>query len=259
MRRLLVLPALLAVALASPTAGAVTIGALPVRTGLAFPAAFAVSSAGRIYYGQRFTGEIRVFDPATGSDSHVYTISNVMIEGERGLLGIALHPQFAAGKPFLYAYATRKVGGKLRATPKNQILQVDLTNPQAPTGKVIFTSNVTAAQHHNGGIIHFGPDGKLYAQIGDAKNDANGQNLAVTAGKFVRMTDAGTIPPDNPFVGVAGANGYVYSFGFRNGYGFAFDPQTGYLFDSQNGPSCNDELNRVVAGGNYAWGPSETC
>jgi glucose/arabinose dehydrogenase len=259
MRRLLVILTLVAVSVPSGPAQAQTLAALPVKTNLDFPAAFTFSADGKIYYAERFTGEIRVYDPATGSDAHVFTVKNVLTEGERGLLGIALHPQFASGQRFIYAYATRRVGGRLRGKPKNQILQIELRTLQSPASKVIFTSNVNAAGNHNGGVIHFGPDDRLYAQVGDATDPANAQNLGVTAGKFIRITATGGIPEDNPFAGTPGASGRVYSFGFRNGYGFAFDPQTGFLFDSQNGPGCNDELNRIVAGGNYAWGPSQTC
>lgn len=259
MKRLLVVLALFAVSLQSGPAHALTIAAQPVKTNLDFPGAFAFSPDGKIYYAERFTGEIRVFDPDSGSDMHVFTVKNVLTEGERGLLGVALHPQFTSGQRFIYAYATRRVGGRLRGKPKNQILRIELRTLQAPASQVIFTSNVNAAGNHNGGIIHFGPDGMLYAQVGDATDPANAQDLGVTAGKFIRITSSGGIPADNPFAGVPGANGRVFSFGFRNGYGFAFDPQTGFLFDSQNGPACNDELNRIEPGGNYAWGPNQTC
>ncbi|MFN2589426.1 MAG: sorbosone dehydrogenase family protein [Actinomycetota bacterium] len=259
MRRILLVAVLVGLLIPALPAGAQMITAAAVKTNLDFPAAFALSSTGTIYYAERFTGEIRAYDPVSRSDTHVFTVRNVLTEGERGLLGLALHPQFTSGQAYIYAYATRRVGGRIRNSPKNQILRIEIRTLQSPAASVIFTSNVRPAQAHNGGIIHFGPDGRLYAQIGDATNPANAQNLAVTAGKFVRMTATGAVPADNPFVGTTGANGYVYSFGFRNGYGFAFDPQTGNLFDSQNGPNCNDELNRVVAAGNYAWGPNQTC
>jgi glucose/arabinose dehydrogenase len=68
------------------------------------------------------------------------------------------------------------------------------------------------------------------------------------------MTPAGRVPPDNPFPG-----SYVWAYGLRNSFGFAFDPVTGLLWETDNGPECNDEINIVRAGRNYGWGPSETC
>jgi glucose/arabinose dehydrogenase len=255
MRRVLVVLTLLAPALFAPPAHAGAIVVQNVKTGLAFPGAFTFAPGGKIVYAERFTGEIRVLDPSTGSDTLLFTVTNVATAGEQGLLGVALHPQIAFGQPFVYAYATRNTGSGLR----NQILRIRLRTGGSHTSSVIFSSDVTPQSIHNGGIIHFGPDGRLYAQIGEASNPANAQDLTVRAGKFVRMTASGGIPSDNPFAGDPTKDGYIYSYGFRNGYGFAWDSQTGNLFDSQNGPSCNDEINIIVPGGNYAWGPSQTC
>jgi glucose/arabinose dehydrogenase len=178
----------------------------------------------------------------------------VVTSGEQGLLGVALHPQITSGQPFVYAYATRNTG----SGQQNQILRIRVRLSGNHTSSVIFSSDVTPTSNHNGGVIHFGPDGRLYAQIGDAQDAANAQDLTVRAGKIVRMTASGGVPPDNPFVGVAGDD-YVFSYGFRNGYGFAFDPETDIPWETQNGPSCNDEINLLVPGGNYAWGPNQTC
>ena len=254
MRRLLVVLTLLAPALFASPAHAGGIAVQPIKTGLAFPAAFTFAPGGKIVYAERFTGEIRVLDPTTGSDTLFFTVTNVATAGEQGLLGVALHPQIASGQPFVYAYATRNTGTGLQ----NQILRIRIRAGGNHSSSVIFSSDVTPASIHNGGIIHFGPDGRLYAQIGDASNPANAQNLELRAGKIVRMTASGGVPSDNPFVGVAGDD-YLYSYGFRNGYGFTWDPQTDGPWETQNGPACNDEINKLERGGNFAWGPNQTC
>jgi glucose/arabinose dehydrogenase len=254
MRRLLVGATLLTLVLVGTPARAGGIAVQAVKTGLDFPAAFTLAPGGKIVYAERFTGEIRVIDPVTGSDTLFFTVTNVATSGEQGLLGVALHPQIASGQPFVYAYATRNTGTGLQ----NQILRIRIRAGGNHTSSVIFSSDVTPAPNHNGGVIHFGPDGRLYAQIGDAQDPANSQDLDVRAGKIVRMTASGGVPSDNPFVGVAGDD-YVYSFGFRNGYGFTFDPLTDDPWETQNGPGCNDEINRLVPGGNFAWGPNQTC
>jgi glucose/arabinose dehydrogenase len=251
MRRLLLVPTLLALALLAPTASAGTITIQPVKTGLDFPAAFTFAPGGKIVYAERFSGEIRIFDPVANTDTLGFTVPNVATAGEQGLLGLALHPQFTSGQPFLYAYATQNVSG----TPRNRILRIRYRPGQPATSSVIFTSNVNAQSIHNGGRILFGPDGKLYVFIGEASNPANSQDITSnTAGKILRINPNGTVPGDNPFPGEP-----IFSYGHRNSFGFTFDSQTGQLWETENGPSCNDELNRPEAGKNYGWGPTQTC
>jgi glucose/arabinose dehydrogenase len=249
MRRLWIL-ALLVSFMVVPTPAQAAVGALTIKSGLAFPATFTFTPAGKIFYGERFTGNIRLFDPATNTDTLFFTVTNVVSQGEQGLLGLAVDPKLTSGKPFVYAYATRNVSGSL----KNQILRIKVRSGQAPTSKVIFSSNTVPGDYHDGGRILFGPDGKLYAVIGESHDSSNAQDLTATAGKIVRMTRNGGIPLDNP-----DPARYYFSYGHRNSYGFTFDPQTGNLWETENGPECNDELNLVTKGGNYAWGPNETC
>ena len=226
-----------------------TITARLVAGNLNFPAAFAFAPTGRIFYGEKTTGRIQVLDPKTGRHHGFFHVSNVSGSGEQGLLGIAVPRGFPRRTPFLYAYATRQVGGALR----NQILRIKASNGKGTAASVIFTSSTPPASNHNGGHIAFGPDGMLYAVVGEAGNPANAQDLSVTGGKILRMTPSGQPAPGNHF------GTRVDVFGVRNSFGFAFDPRTGRLWETENGPECNDELNRIVAGRNYGWGPHETC
>ncbi len=241
----LVAAALLTGLLASPARAATV--ATPVATGLDVPAAFTFLPDGRILYGERFTGEIRLLDPARGTDDLVFIIPDVAGSGEQGLLGLALDPSYPSA-PHLLAYVTRSVGG----APVNQILRIRMT--QRHIGYrwgVIYQAPAT--QVHNGGRITFGPDGNLYVVTGDAQNPANSQNLSTTFGKILRMTSTGGVPAGNPF------GNLVWAYGIRNSFGFTFDPATQFLWETENGPACNDELNRIVPGGNYGWGPTQTC
>ena len=251
LRKILVLMVTAASLAAIPAApaGAAEVDVVPVATGLDFPAAFTFAPNGRIFYGERFTGEIRIITPSTGSNVHFHTISNVVADGERGLLGIALHPDYP-DRPFVYVFATRNVGGALR----NQILRMRFSNGAAEDLKVIFTSDVTPATNHNGGRILFGPDGKLYVVIGDAANPPNAQNLGNDAGKVLRLGAAGGIPAGNPFDGSP-----IWAYGIRNSYGMGFDPLTGRLWETENGPECNDEINLILKGRNHGWGQSANC
>ncbi len=236
----------LSLALPSPASarptGISAIGAIPIVTGLAFPAAFTIAQNGQFFYGERLTGEIHVYDPVSGSDTRLATIPDLLSQGERGLLGIQLLPgstHFVA-----FVHATRLVNG----IPTNQIIRVTTSL------SVIFSSNTPSQFDHNGGRILFGPDGNLYAVIGDAQDPSNSQDLAKHAGKILRMTSSGGVPGDNPFPG-----SLVWSYGLRNSFGFTFDPLTGRLWQTENGPECNDEINLVAKSANYGWGQHETC
>jgi glucose/arabinose dehydrogenase len=234
---------------ATRPAGPTATGATLVAGGLDFPAAFTFAPDGRVFYGERFTGEIRIRDLSTGSDTLFATIPNLAHSGEQGLLGIALHPRYPA-VPLLYAYATRLVGTQRQ----NQIIAVLDLGGVGRLLRVIFRSDTTAGTYHDGGRIRFGPDGMLYAMVGEAHDPSNAQDLSNDAGKVLRMTPAGTVPPDNPFPGSV-----AFSYGHRNSFGFTFDPLTRVLWETENGPECNDEINTVFPGMNYGWGPNETC
>jgi glucose/arabinose dehydrogenase len=231
------------------SASVLAVGADPVVSGLSVPAAFTFAKDGRIFYGERFTGEIRIYDPGSGSDTLFFKITGVLTSGEQGLLGIALSPD-PRSRPYVFAYATRNVGG----SPRNQILRIRDDDGTGTDMRVIWQEDVVANSFHNGGRILFGPDRMLYAIVGEAENPANSQNTGIDAGKLLRIRADGQIPPDNPFPGNP-----LWAYGIRNSYGFNFDPLTGFLWETENGPECNDEFNRIQKGLNYGWGPAETC
>jgi glucose/arabinose dehydrogenase len=215
-----------------------------VAGSLDFPAAFTFAPDGRIFYGERFTGEIRIFNPATGQDTLFFDLANVATSGEQGLLGLALHPAYP-NRPQVFAFYT-KTG------PQNVIVRL---RDAGGTGTGLATiKQLPASSIHNGGVIHFGPDRQLYAVVGDVANPATAQDLSSLAGKVLRMNPRGGAPQDNPIPG-----NLTYSFGHRNMFGFAWDPQSDILWVTGNGPECTDEVNLVLPGGNYAWGPSATC
>lgn len=243
MRRALTLAAVLGLILvgAAPQA---KVGAQQVVGNLAFPAAFTFAPDGRIFYAERFTGEIRIYNPATSQDTLLTTLPNVATAGEQGVLGLALHPNYPA-TALVYAYYTR-------TGPQNVIVQIGSLKGTGSGVSTLLT--LPAATNHNGGVIHFGPDRMLYAAVGDVGNPANAQDTGNPTGKILRMTAAGSIPKDNPFPG-----SLVYSFGHRNMFGFGWDPLTGRVWLTENGPACNDEVNLVVPRGNFAWGPNQTC
>lgn len=229
-----------------PVSAQAAITAQPVATGLNFPSNFTFASDGRIFYAERLSGQIRVLNPATSSNSLFFAVPGLCTASEQGLFGVALHPD--PTHSIVYAYATRNVSGACR----NQVLRIDST-PSGPTLRVLATSP-PASGIHNGGRIMFGPDRNLYVTIGELGSAGNAQSVTTLAGKVLRMTPAGAVPAGNPFAG-----SFVYAYGLRNVFGFDFDPGTGKLWATDNGPECNDEVDLISAGRNYGWGPSATC
>ncbi len=229
-------------------ASAPTLEAVPVKSGLANPAGFTFLPDGRIIYGERNTGRVMLLDPATGNLSVMYTVTKVRSNGEQGLLGLAVDPGWP-NKPFIYAYATRQV-----KSLQNQILKIRVGKSKSTLESIIWRLDTTAGTYHDGGHIAFGPDGKLYAVVGEGHDSANAQDLTNDAGKMLRMNRDGTVPPDNPF-----DDSLIFTYGLRNSFGFSFDPQSGTVWETENGPECVDEINVEQAGENHAWGPHETC
>jgi glucose/arabinose dehydrogenase len=221
-----------------------------VATDLDHPATFVIDDTGAIFYGERLTGEIRRIDPKTGKNTSVFTIPDVIgnVTNEQGLVGLTVPPSFPQ-QPYLYAYATRKVGG----TAVDQILKIRM-NGDTGTGMQLVLTVQKAGIRHNGGRLLFGPDGMLYVVVGETEQSQLAQDKSVNSGKVLRVTPSGGVPKDNPFKG-----SLIYSYGHRNSFGLAFDPKTHDLWETENGPECNDELNRIIRGRNYGWGPSENC
>jgi glucose/arabinose dehydrogenase len=212
-----------------------------------FPAAFTFGPNGALYFADRFSGEIRLKQTASTSRL-VFTVTNLSTVGEQGLLGIALDPNYPSS-PYLYAYATRDTG-----TLENEILKITIAGGVGTGFTVIWSSPTdTINPYHDGGHILFGPDGKLYAQVGEGHDSSNAQDLSNDMGKTLRMNSNGNAPGDNPL------GGRIFTRGMRNGFGFTFDPVKHRLWETENGPECNDEVNQFNNGNNGGWGPNENC
>ena len=238
---------------ASASSAGSGVRAVRVASGLQGPAAFTFTPKSTIVYLERATGEVRLRNPATGFDRLFFRIRGVNGEGERGALGVALHPRWPQ-KPFVYVYVTRRVDGKLR----NQIVRIRERGGDGVGFTTIVSTPASSSPYHNGGRILFGPDGKLYAIVGDGHSAANAQDRTRNLrGKILRMNPDGSVPASNPIIG--GDRTRTFAFGIRNSFGFAFDPENGNLWETENGPECNDEINLVRPGDNYGWGASASC
>nr|WP_330359590.1 PQQ-dependent sugar dehydrogenase [Actinosynnema sp. ALI-1.44] len=158
--------------------------------------------------------------------------------GEGGLLGLEVAPTFAQDH-WLYVYHT--------TADDNRIIRIKYENGQlVQSSYQVLLQGLARNRYHNGGRLRFGPDGKLYASVGDAQNKANAQNNNSLNGKILRINPDGTVPSDNPF------GNAVWSKGHRNPQGLDFDSQ-GRLWEAEFGDSTQDEVNLITKGGNYGW------
>jgi glucose/arabinose dehydrogenase len=222
---------------------------------LDWPVAMALSPDGRIFFAERFTGRVRIIEDDVLFDTPFYEIADTATLEEQGLLGLALDPGFPS-TPWVYAYQTYRDPSDGRVY--NRILRILAEGNQGTSLEVIL-SPIPAGRYHNGGVIAFGPDGKLYSVVGDNAVPANAQDLGILAGKVLRLNPDGSVPDDNPFTAAAGANPFVYTYGHRNMFGLAFHPATGRPYITENGPECNDEVNLLLPGRGYGWGANRTC
>ncbi len=212
-----------------------------VASGLQTPWALAFAPDGRLFFTER-PGRIRVISGGQLQPEHVAQLPAAQTS-ESGLMGLALDPAFQQNG-FLYVmYTLRDQAGNL----KNRVSR--LTESQGRAGnEVVILDDLPAGSIHDGGRVKFGPDGKLYVTQGDAGNTSLSQSLSSLGGKILRINPDGSIPGDNPFPGSP-----IYSYGHRNPQGLAWHPATGQLFSTEHGPSGNDEVNVIRAGGNYGW------
>ena len=222
-------------------------------SGLSNPTAMQIAPDGRIFVCQQ-GGALRVIKNGVLLSTPFVSLT-VDPSGERGLLGVAFDPNFATNN-FLYLYYT------VPSNPgRNRVSRFtangDVVVPGSET--IIWELNaLTDATNHNGGAIHFGPDGKLYIAVGENADPENSQTLDNMLGKVLRINSNGTIPTDNPFFNIAsGNNRSIWALGLRNPFTFAFQPGTGRMFINDVGQDDFEEINVGFAGSNYGWPDTE--
>ena len=222
--------------------------------GITDATAFAQAPDGRFFVAQQ-TGELRVID----RDGHLldapFVRLNVDSSGERGLIGVALHPDFASNG-YVYVHYTSTAGGT-----HNRISRFTASGDVAAAGSELVLAELPAlssATDRNGGALHFGRDGKLYAGVGDNGDGNRAQDLDSPFGKLLRFNDDGSIPDDNPFAGTrSGLARAVWAYGLRNPFTFAVSPDDGTLYVNDVGEDTWEEIDVGAAGANYGWPDTE--
>ena len=192
------------------------------------------------------TRDGRTLDPIAG-------LPAVDARGQGGLLDVVLSPRFASDRRIWWSYAEPREGGNATSVASGR-LSADRTRLEDV--RVVFRAQPTYdGDKHFGSRLAFGPDGLLYVTLGERSDRVmrpQAQDLSSHMGKVLRIAPDGGVPPDNPFVGRAGARPEIWSLGQRNVQAAAFDP-SGQLWIVEMGTRGGDELNRIEKGRNYGW------
>jgi glucose/arabinose dehydrogenase len=219
-----------------------------VHDNVNFPGTIRFAPDGRLFVLETFSGRVIVYADTAAVTPTVWATIPVINTSEHGLLGLAFHPQFP-DSPFVYLYHTN---------PDPYFNRIVRMRDSAGVGTnyiVLLDSLSTLSESHEGGRLAFGPDHFLYATCGDQGLPYQSQDVTVPYGKILRLTTTGKAAPGNPF----GPNNPVVVYGLRNSYGLCFDPLTGQGYFTDNGPTCDDELNYFQFAANYGWGPNDPC
>lgn len=211
---------------------------------------FVVEQGGQIQYFDRRnnTEDLQLF-----FDIQQATDNRFLSGGEQGLLGLAFHPQFHDNGWFYINYTA--------SAPRRTVIARYVADPS--TMSVDYRSETHLLDvpqdyaNHNGGMVAFGPDGKLYIGMGDGGSGGDPKNRAQDGrsllGKMLRLNADGSVPADNPFVSNPDIADEIWAMGLRNPWRFSFDRQTGVLWAGDVGQNAIEEVNRIERGGNYGW------
>jgi glucose/arabinose dehydrogenase len=208
---------------------------------LEIPWAMAFAPDGRLFVTER-PGRVRIIDLTGRTSQLALTLDDVFAEGEAGALGLTLDPSFASNRLVYLYYTARASSGR----PVNRVVRYRESNNRLAE-RIVLLDDMPANVIHDGGRLKFGPDGLLYATVGDAASEQLAQDIASPAGKILRINPDGTTPGGNPF------SSPVFSYGHRNPQGIDWSPATGELWESEHGATGNDEINAIDAGANYGW------
>jgi glucose/arabinose dehydrogenase len=226
-----------------------------VAGGLFHPWSLAFLPDGTMLIAER-NGRLRVFRDGALLPEPAWTMPG---DGGDRLHGIAVHPEFAKNGLVYMAYPKTGERGNTLAVARGRFDGTTLSGVAD-----IFVADAWETSGNLAGRLLFGRDNTLYITVGDrdrlcciGKDDysirAKAQLLDNHLGKTLRIRDDGSVPPDNPFVGRAGARPEIFTYGHRNGYGLAIHPDTGELWQAEIGPLGGDEVNILKPGANYGW------
>lgn len=186
-------------------------------------------------------------------------LAGLFVEGQSGLMGLAVDPNFATNRRIYVAMSHNAQGVK-----DNRVLRFRLTEAFALAERADLVTGISykavgtkdgSPGAHSGGRLRFGPDGFLYLTTGDNHSPVIPQSMEALGSKVLRFTTEGQPAPGNPSIG---SKNLIWARGFRNPQGIAFHPATGAVFISEHGPNNDDEVTRLSAGANGGWNPVDS-
>jgi glucose/arabinose dehydrogenase len=265
---LLLLPLLAALACGSGSNGEKMPFGLASQVVAAAPRVSEIAFApdGRIFLAEQLTGNIRIISADGQLQDEPFAhldVATYLEQLDWGLTGLALDPQFATNH-YVYAFYMEPVSSSQPPegpTARPKIIRFTERNGKGTEETVISDDfPVTPREHpgYNGsGKIHFGPDGYLYASIGDydyPPEESMARNISTPIGKLLRIDPKdGSAPPGSPLAGEPAADQRVFAYGFREPFPFTFHPDTGAIYGTDNTTVSCEELNVIVAGKDYGW------
>ncbi|MDF8365042.1 PQQ-dependent sugar dehydrogenase [Achromobacter anxifer] len=218
--------------------------------GLNHPWAMAFLPEGGVLITER-PGNLRLLRIPGGLSKPLTGVPKVAAQGQGGLLDVALSPDFASDRYVYLSYAEAD-GGKSGTAVGRGRLSAD--GSALEDFRVLFRQEPKLSSGlHYGSRLVFDGKGYLYISLGENNQRPTAQDLDKLQGKVVRLKADGSVPPDNPFVGRAGARPEIWSYGHRNPQGMALNPRTGQLWENEHGPRGGDEINLIQPGKNYGW------
>jgi glucose/arabinose dehydrogenase len=224
-----------------------------VSNAISNPTAMAFAPDGRLFVAQQ-QGALRVIKDGTLLAAPFVSLT-VASTGERGLIGVAIDPDFDTNR-WIYLYYT--VPG---SPAHNRISRFTANGDAALTGSeqiILELDPLSTATNHNGGAMHFGKDGKLYVAVGENAKGTNAQNLDTYLGKLLRINKDGSVPAGNPFPTGSEQRRRIWSLGLRNPYTFSIHPVTGRILVNDVGQNTWEEVNDATVGGqNFGWPTTE--
>jgi glucose/arabinose dehydrogenase len=209
--------------------------------GFGFAVNLAFARDGTMFVADKDVGEIRIVRDGEILDEPFVTLPVQVTVNETGLLGVAVDPAFP-DEPWVYAYYTG-------TDVMNHLVRIRADGHRGTEIQPLLDLLPATAGWHNGGDLAFGPDGKLYVSVGDGHDGSRSQDPNGIGGRILRLNPDGSIPDDNPL----GPGNPTFALGIRNSFGLCFDPETGELWETENGPSGEDEINLIEPGANYGW------
>src|SRR5215469_16939207 len=231
---------------------------VPLATVLYHPWSLAFPDARTILVTER-NGRLRMIRDGKLVPEPLWTAPSASGDTGDALHFLVLHPKFAQNQMVYLSYPKRDGDRITLGVSRGRLSGSKLTDVQE-----IFVADAWETGGNLAGRVYFGTDGMLYVTVGDRDRlcctgtednslRMKAQKLDNHVGKTLRLRDDGAVPPDNPFVGQAGARPEIFTYGHRNGYGLAVNPETGELWQAEIGPMGGDEVNILLPGHNYGW------